>query len=307
MKCLTMRMKQLTMRIKLWTSAAHAAQPKTIGTVVAVCALLLAGLYPSLAVAQPTHRNGDQEPRRWEAFLHFGFLSGGPAGDIEGAMRIAGLAGEQVCFSTIIGSGCYVTEPTSTGSSSVWLIGVRYTLSPHFGAELLFSRSGLGETRGTGVYFFPGLFGGNEEALALTIDYSDLYAFASLISVQAAKFRFGIGPVLYLANVTPRVGSDERCGVSLSFECVRLTENLRGEAENYTLAGYVVEAGFTLGSRKYLDFRVQYRGVDNVSINYTASYGNSTSERYPEKFYTVSSTEVNFSHWYIGLGAGVRF
>jgi len=206
--------------------------------------------------------------RRWTISAQLTHTSGGPGGDIERAMRAAGLDQRGPGF---FGPG--VDYPLSRNDGVGWVLGVHYALTPRWTAGVLLGESKSGETVGLG------------DSRLLTIDHA-VTTVAPILSLQASKsIRFGVGPALHIAKVQE-------------------TSVPAGPAERTRKVGFVVDLGVTVPaeSRFFLDLKVQYHRVGGVSIGpyeMTSFHTGEVIAAFPE-------TRVTYDHWSIGAGFGVR-
>ena len=167
--------------------------------------------------------------RRWTFSAQLTHTLGGPGGDIEKAMRAAGLDQRGVSF---FGPGA--DYPLSRNDGVGWVLGVHYTLTPRWTAGVLVGKSKSGATTGSRDFTF------------LTVDHA-VTTVAPILSLQASKsIRFGVGPALHIAKARERAGPAERT----------------------RKVGFVVDLGVTVPaeSRFFLDLKVQYHRVGGVSI-----------------------------------------
>src|SRR5215203_5276119 len=133
-------------------------RPVLFATLLLVCASGVASSAEAQAIAPP--RLGQQpaaspdaraaSPRRWTVAIVTGPTSSGPAGEIETAMRNAGLSDDELNFFST--NGRLIPHPfsrTEWGDSGFpWLLDVHCTVRPRHGVCVIVSEGMAGMTGG---------------------------------------------------------------------------------------------------------------------------------------------------------------
>ncbi len=240
--------------------------------VIVITVIILISAYPVSLLAQNTDDGSSPKLRRWTVSLYLAGTMGGPAKDVEKAM----VAGGFNQTSTGLFGGLGRSHPFSRRGPQyygeyTYMIGISYIFKSPFAAGIIASRADLGETRG---YRDPFLW--------LSPRYS-VSTVAPIVSVQAKWFHFGIGPALHYAKSTQENGGKE-----VSRKSIR----------KY---GFIIDFGLTIPrkSRFFVELKAQYRAVGQVKIGpYEASSLDNSA--------ILPVTKVNYNHWFIGLGVGIR-
>ena len=230
--------------------------------------LLLIG---SRASAQPDAPSLPEKSRRWAITADVAFTSSGPAGDLENAMRAAGYGQPSFSF---LGSGSYPTSSTGLGTNGPDPAGsLRYSLNPHLAVGLTGGASSLGTTYG-------------HAAATFVVVESSSTCVGALVFYQAGDvFRIGAGPAWYRLQMRQIDGREQTLTAS------RL--------------GFVAEAGVTFPARTRVfgDLHVQYRGAGRADLGtFTPPPPSGSSAPSPP----LPVNSMNFSHWTLGVGVGVR-
>ncbi len=237
-----------------------------------VCAALAAcGLAGTAALAQEGEPAEPQHEYRWQLIAAPGTTSGGPASDIERAMRAAGFG------ATSPGFDDPVEHPFSrTGSGeigTVWMLAVHRAIGPRLLAGVTVSDAPIGLT-----------FGWRNPALSLDLQYS-VATVAPMLSYELSKaVRLGAGPAVYRTEVR-----QERSGGGFL------------KTQSATKVGGLVELGVSLpaDSRVCVALSVQYRLVGRMTIGpFESTLGQSSA--------TFPATSVSYDHVFFGVGVGVR-
>ena len=110
--------------------------------------------------------------------------------------------------------------------------------------------------------------------------------YASIVSIQAKVIRIGIGPALHFAHSHQENGDNKIASKS--------TKKI----------GFLLDLSlfFPWESRFFGEIRAQYRSVGKVRIGPYES--RSINLGYSA---VLPPTKVNYNHWLIGLGFGIRF
>jgi len=233
----------------------------------------------ALGVGLGADDGSNQKLRRWAVSAYLGTTSSGPAKDLENAMKATGF--DQI-FEWYWGTqGPFYSDPYPDSHTGIrmyrlpWMLKIHYSLKPLFGVGLVFSNTEIGETHGF-----------NEATGRLNIKYS-VNTFSPIVSVQALGIQFGVGPALYIANSFGEV----------------ISGGMDPEEKNYRKIGFLIDSGFAFPPKKtrfFLEIKIQYRAVGQVKVG---PYEIRTNE----DFKIFPTTEVNYNHWFIGAGMGIRF
>lgn len=242
--------------------------------VIVITVIILISAYPVSLLAKNTDDGSSPKLRRWTVSLYLAGTMGGPAKDMEKAMVAGGF--NQTSPRNLFGPGR--AHPFSRRGPQyygeyTYMIEICYIFKSPFAAGIIASRADLGETFG---YRSPYLF--------LSPRYS-VSTVAPIVSVQAKRFHFGIGPALHYAKSTQENGGKE-----VSHKSIR----------KY---GFIIDFGLTIlrKSRFFVDLKAQYRAVGQVKIGpyeVEASFSDDSA--------ILPATKVNYNHWFIALGMGIR-
>ena len=229
--------------------------------------------YPASLIAQNTDNSPRQTPRRFSFSVCLATTSSGPARDLEKAMKDAGF--NDTTYGSFFSPGPIYHPFSRTGigeTGNPWMIYVHYLFKQPFGVGLVISEADIGETFGYQDSSFSFLF----------IKYA-VRTYASVVTIQARGFRFGIGPALHYAN-----SCQEYHG-----------ENI--EKKSINRIGFLIDFGLSVPekSRFFVEIKAQYRAVGRVEIGpYEA--------RFLDNSAILPTSKVNYDYWFIGLGLGIR-
>ncbi len=237
-----------------------------------VCAALAAcGLAGTAALAQEGEPAEPQRQYSWLLIAAPGTTSGGPASDIERAMRAAGFGAMSPGFDDP------VEHPFSrTGNGIIgpnWMLAAHRSVAPRLLVGLTVSDAPIGVT-----------YGWRNPALALDLQYS-VATLAPTLSYELSKaVRLGAGPALYRTEVR-----QERSGSGFL------------KTQSATKVGALAELGVSLpaDSRVCVALSLQYRLVGHVTIGPFESTVGQYSATFP-------ATSVKYDHFFVGVGVGVR-
>jgi hypothetical protein len=228
--------------------------------------------------------------RRWEASFVMGTTSSGPARDLERAMRAHGF--DESRGSCVIFGFCFpgTNHPFSrTGIGEIgfpWLLTGRRWLSPRVGIGLSGGVSDIGATfgqqRDTGEYF--------------TLEYTARVVAPMLIVRPLRGIHTGVGPAFVsyrLARTAP--GGPVPAGPAGPG---------RFDTRTQRRAGFMWELDIALPprSRVFGELLVQYRHVGQIE---TGPF--TITNLFPRAPSTFPSVGVDGSHWFVGVGSGIRF
>ncbi len=235
---------------------------------------------PALPAGPPQAQPNLAKPRpdrRWAASVVVGTTSSGPASDLEDAMRAARFDENRgACIFGLCFPGTnHPFSKTGFGQSGFpWAISAHRWLSSWYGAGLSAGFTDIGTTSGqrrdSGEY--------------LNLQYRVATVAPLLMLRPAPGLHTGIGPALFTTTFTT--------GPAPAALYQTQTRS----------AGLLWEAGVTVPprSRVFGEFLVQYRHVGRVGAGpFDVTNGFTTS--------TLPSANVQMNHWFLGVGAGVRF
>lgn len=234
-----------------------------------VCALSAGGNIGALAQSP-----GDARPDRpWEVLLVLGRPHGGPADDLEQAMRSSG-------WDDTLGGAQGTDHPFSSDPELTWAVSLRRSLRPHMDVELMATRAVTGGTAGHRAEEVP-----PDHFLFLNHSVTTI---APIVSFAVEVWHVGAGATFNRVRVENEEGGDPGVG---SVKAWKL--------------GALADTGVTLPrrSRLFLEARVQYRWVPGLTAGpFTASGG------FPEQEpATMPAVDVDMSHAFFALGLGARF
>ena len=226
---------------------------------------------PLYANSQETTNSIKSELKLWSFSLNIVGRSEGPGKDIENAMIDAGF-GE---YSPASWFGDGNSHPFSRIDKSSIIWSIKRYIKPFYSIGINFGNTYLGKT-----------FGYHNQARFLFIDYSS-FTISPFISINLYDIlRIGTGPALYFTRSWKTNGASSE------------------ESEDYviTKVGYMIDTGIRIPWRSafFVEFITQYRKVGQVEIGpFTAGINNNIAE-FPK-------TKVNYDHWIVGLGIGIRY
>jgi len=243
--------------------------PKPIGGCVTAAAMWLCLAAPAAAQTEPS----------WSVAATLGMPGPGPAPDLEDAMRASGFDAP--------GGGCVFGlcfPPMEHPRSNTGLnrsIGYPFALQLDrrlsdrgLDLSLLLARTPLGETRGLHATGTP-----------LDVEYA-VDSVGVMATMERAGFAVGAGPAIHIARL-------------------RDAERLYGGGpwERQTKLGALLQGRMTLPARArlFVDVSGQYRYVGRVEVGPIAPH--------PiwEPGASFPRSAVSFSHWFVGVGSGIRF
>ena len=248
--------------------------------VLLVCASGLASSAEAQAISPP--HLGQQpaaspdaraaSPRRWTVSIVTGPTSSGPAGEIETAMRNAGLSDDSKSFFTndVISHPFSRTDWGDLGFP--WLLDVHYAVRPRYGVSVIVSQAMAGTTFG---YRNPSEF--------MFLEYV-VNMIAPVLSIEPRPWvRVGAGPAFYSATLSQTAGGSD----------VRQRDRK---------VGLLLDGSMNVParSRVFAEIRVQYRRVGTKIGPLTSSGSLSDAVVLP-------ATSVSYSHIFVGAGLGIRF
>lgn len=236
---------------------------------------ILITVYPVSMRALDGNHDSSQIQRRWSVSVYLGSALSGPAKDLEKAMIEYGFNQTFEVDWFPWGDISRTYYPRSNTETWPWLLKIHYLLKPPFKVGLVYSNTEIGDTAGY-----------NENTGRFDVEYS-VNTISPVFSVQAIGFQFGVGPALYLAN---SIGKQVTGGEYL-------------ERKNTRKIGLLIDFGFAFPTEKtrfFVEFKAQFRAVGQVKVGPYKIEADNDLFIFPE-------TKVNYNHWFIGGGIGVRF
>lgn len=247
--------------------------------IIALTISILITVYPVSILAIDADDDSNQKLRRWAVSAYLGSASSGPAEDLEKAMIAHGFNQTFEVDWFPFGGISQTTYPRSHTRTAMyrlpWMLRIHYLLKPPFGVGLVYSNTEIGNTAGY-----------NEKTGRFDVEYS-VNTFSPVVSVQVIGFQFGVGPALYMAN---SIGKRLSLGESL------------GEKKTRKI-GLLIDFGLAIPpdkTRFFFEIKIQYRAVGQVKVG---PYEIITTE----DFTIFPTTKVNYNHWFLGAGMGIRF
>jgi len=259
--------------------------------VLLVCASGLASSAEAQAISPP--HLGQQpaaspdaraaSPGRWTVSIVTGPTSSGPAGEIETAMRNAGLSDDELNFFST--NGRLIRHPfsrTNWGDSGFpWLLDVHYTVRPRYGVSVIVSEAMAGMT-----------FGYRKPSEYMDLDYV-VNMIAPVLSIEPRPWvRVGAGPAFYSATLS-----------QMAYGSGDMLVRQRDRNVGLLLDGSV---NAPARSRVFAEIRVQYRRV-GTKIGPLTSFGPLTSSGSLSDAVVLPARSVSYSHLFAGAGLGIRF
>lgn len=215
---------------------------------------------------------GGHDPRstRLLVMVGAGTTAGGPAGDLEAAMRAGGFADAAPGWTRPIPHPSSNTGFEADGAP-VW-VDARYSVRDPWSVSVQYSRAPIGVTSG---YRRPGHY--------LFVNY-EVWTLAATVARRQGPLVLGVGPAMFTGRsqlATP--GADGWVSHSRS--------------------GLLAEALVHVPSRTrvFLDVRLQYRFVGRLTTGPFTPSGTTAGQA------PFLASDVRFNHWLIGIGPGVRF
>lgn len=247
------------------------------GLIIKLTISIVVTVYPISMLALDDNHNSSQTKRRWSVSVYLGSSSSGPAEEWEKAMKAHGF--NQTCVIDWFpwGGISKTTYPSSHTKVACyrlpWMLKAHYSLKPPFGVGLVYSNTEIGDTSGY-----------TKTTSRFDIEYS-VNTFSPVVSVQVIGFQFGIGPALYMVN---SIG--KRHGEILGEKRTR-------KIGLFTDFGFAVP---TDKSRLFFEIKIQYRAVGQIKVG-------SYEIRTTEDLVIFPASNINYNHWFIGGGIGIRF
>lgn len=246
--------------------------------ILSIFASVLLASYPAILRADEKGSEPKPKPSRWILSLSLGANFGGPSKAIEKAMDASGFGVDRGGGESFFGRTSSKEYPRSRPVFGETL-GLYYMFKSPF-ALGVFVGYAQGETNGR-YYHIPEdtPWGGTE--IYLDVNYSIL-TFAPLISVQASWFKFGVGGAIHHTSTYPSRGG--------------------GRKDKYWKFGLLLDSGLIIpfkGRPFFFELILQYRSIGKIEVGpFTSTAGDDSA--------TFPVSRVNYSHFFLGAGVGVR-
>lgn len=209
------------------------------------------------------------EERKWSISFIIGNSWLGPTRDIVEAMKKVEFDQKHRGWFSGDDSTKY---PKSYEGGFAWLVNVKYDLTGSHSIGIISGNSYLGEAQGH-----------HEETGFLYTGFS-VFFIAPVYSINLYDyFRIGIGPALYLTETHESIGREKKYF-------------------NNTKIGLLIDAGLRYPSKSlfFAELNFQYRIVGKVEVGpFKLGHG--------EDMAFLPKTEINYKHYLIGVGFGIRF
>lgn len=215
-------------------------------------------------------------PRVWSVSIALGVAGGGPAKDVEGAMRSGGFDDTSTCFFFCSGT---IDHPFSSRAGGMTLVSVRRRLGEMAHVRAMTGTSDLGST--LGYKADAGTFG-----TYVTISQSvRMYSVLAGMNTSEGGVWAAVGPAFYQATL-------------------QLDNGRGGPDQQSTQIGAAVAGGFAYPTRSRIfgELQGQYHLVRPVDLDRTDIKSDTGG---PSG--TLPATKVNFNHSVALIGVGVRF
>ena len=225
------------------------------------------------STAQESSNSGISKIKNWSVATYLGWTIGGPCKQIEESMVIYGFDDrkEGGWF-----SDSHTYHPYTEHHKPSWMISVKYYMNSSFSVGIIGGKTHLGSTYGYNCT--NANVGGGD----INIEYA-LYYLSPILSFNSYDIvRIGIGPSIYFTKAWE--SSDHPEGIDVEYK--------------HTKIGFLVDFGLRIPKKSLFFFELngQYRYVGKVEIGPFTVYED-----------TFPKTKVNYNHWLIGIGFGVRF
>jgi hypothetical protein len=206
---------------------------------------------------------------RWFIAIEVGATSSGPAPDVEQAMRASGFG------DTSHGFGGALAHPFSrmAGDRLPLALDLQYRVRGPWAVGFLLIDAPMRETFGYSA----------TPVLPLSL-HSRVRSVGAIAAWKSRAMRVGVGPAWHISRVRRS---------SLPFELWNTHSQL----------GLVTQVSMSLPveSRFYVDFGLQYHFVGRTMVSqHTFTSGIGPNLVFP-------ATSVQFNHWFVGIGPGIRF
>jgi hypothetical protein len=236
-------------------------------------AVMLVILSVTFVSAQKSHNLASSAQKPWSISLYyFGYRYGGPVEKIKDAMRTAEF--DETSPPSWFGPGR--GHPHQRGGHLTYGVNLKYLIYYPISAGIIAGRTDYGEVSGY-----------HTDARYLVIKCSASTVAPNIsVNLRGDEFRLAIGPSLYFTSAQKTTGgygdSDEKYST--------------------TKFGFIADLGlrFPGESRFFIELLHQYQWVGKADLGpFSARFIDNSAE--------LPRTEVNYSHFLVGIGAGIRF
>lgn len=228
---------------------------------------------PALLQAQSIEQDSESTTKRWILSFSLGANFEGPSKEIEKVMIASGFADDTAGYSNIWGTKPSEVYPKSNPVIG-GILGLHYIFKSPFAIGILTSYA-QGVTKGRNYHILEGNYRDGTEII-LDVNYSIL-TLAPLVSVQASWFKFGVGGTLnYISTYY--------------------------QEDRYWKLGLILDTGLIIpfkGQPFFGEIVFQYRSIGEFEIGPYTATGGAYSATFP-------TSNVNYSHIFLGLGVGIR-
>lgn len=244
---------------------------KTILSLIIVCLVC-----SNSSIAQENDGPFKNGYRRWTVAIYLGFASRGPATAFEGLMISNGFDANDGQIGTSLGKDHpYSLTGANFQRGTPWMLTTYYRFKSPFVIGATFSHTQIGTTYGHQTNGAINTY--------LDISYA-VTVFSSVLAIQARDIlRIGIGPALY----SPQTSAAGFRTVDRSSIDSRI--------------GLLVDFSLAVPSKSHFfgEVKIQYRKVGQVKVGPWRQEGLTSS--------TLNAIDVNYDHWFFGLGFGIAF
>jgi hypothetical protein len=233
----------------------------------------------SSRAAQVSRAVGVPRTRRLSVSVGTGFARGGPAPDLEAALRRNGLDDTSSGF-----FGGPSAHPNSDAAFGLVWFDTRYELWSSWEIGARFDRTRIGRSIGYRE-------GSAQAPPQFVFAYYEVSTIAAVGGRRIGPLLLGAGPAYYAARTTDLHGEQSRSSSRF---------------------GLLTEAGLRLPirTRVYVGAHLQYRLVGRAPVGPITSRVPQPLPGHPWEGHvpaTLPETEARFNHWFVGFGPGLRF
>jgi len=234
--------------------------------------LMISSFMITASPAQESLTSGLPKIKKMSIAMYIGWCKGGPSKQIEDAMIKNG-------FDDYRGPGWFnssgTDHPYKENYIPSWMINVKYYLKSPFSIGIVTGKAHLGSTHGYKIEDF-----GDK----LYVDYTVFNISPTFSYNSYDNIRIGIGPSVYFTKAWE--SSDHPEGFNVEYKDTKL--------------GFLIDFGLRIPkkSRFFFELNAQYRYVGKADI------GPFNENPYRD---VLPKTQVNYSHFLISFGFGVRF
>ena len=235
---------------------------------------MISSLMITASPAQESLTSGLPKIKKLSIAMYVGWYKGGPCKQIEEAMIKNGFDDHRGPGWISFGNSSGTDYPFTDNYIPSWMINVKYHLKPHFSVGIVAGKAHLGSTHGYKIETWGHI---------LYIDYT-IFNISPIFSYNLFdNMRIGIGPSI---NFTK------------AWESSYGSKGIEVE-DKHTKVGFLVDFGLRIPkkSRFFFELNAQYRYVGKAEI------GPFNENPYRD---VLPKTKVNYSHFLISFGFGVR-